>query len=83
MPKDRIYSTDSATAVVEHVAVGWTRDRDVQLGVIPGPQVDVLIDGKPLDEGLSGLWMGLDREGCNRLIRSVRKARDAAYGQDA
>lgn len=88
MPKELIYSRetltgDPGTAVVEHIAVGWTKNRTVQLGVINGPKAQIMVDGKPLEEGLAGLWMDLDRDGCNRLIQSVRKARDAAYGPDA
>lgn len=30
----------------------------------------------------SSVWTDLDRTGCNNLIRSIRKARDAAYGRD-
>lgn len=29
-----------------------------------------------------GVWSDLDRYGCNRLIRTLRKARDAAFGRD-
>ena len=29
-----------------------------------------------------GVWSDLDREGCNDLIRVVRRARDQAYGRD-
>lgn len=29
-----------------------------------------------------GLYVGLDRTGCNRVIRLLRKARDAAFGRD-
>jgi hypothetical protein len=32
--------------------------------------------------GATGLWSTLDRAGCNRLIRTLRKARDAAFGRD-
>ncbi len=84
MPKELLYSAESlrgdVTAVVEHIAVGWTKDRSVQIGVVQGPPVELTINGQPVDPGL---WMDLDREGCNRLIRSVRKARDSAYGPDA
>lgn len=84
MPKELLYSAESlrgdTAAVVEHIAVGWTKDRSVQIGVVQGPPVELTINGKPADPGL---WMDLDREGCNRLIRSVRKARDSAYGPDA
>lgn len=31
---------------------------------------------------LYGVWADLDRAGCNRLIRTLRKARDAAFGRD-
>lgn len=30
-----------------------------------------------------GLWASLDRQGVNRLIRILRKARDSAFGADA
>lgn len=29
-----------------------------------------------------GVWADLNRDGCNRLIRLVRKARDTAFGHD-
>lgn len=31
----------------------------------------------------AGWWVHLDREGCNALIKKLRKARDSAYGRDA
>ncbi|WP_431881834.1 hypothetical protein [Micromonospora chalcea] len=31
----------------------------------------------------NGLWGSLDRDGVNRLIRVLRRARDNAYGADA
>lgn len=31
----------------------------------------------------TGVWSTLDRASCNRLIKLLRKARDAAYGADA
>lgn len=34
------------------------------------------------NDGYSGVWTDLDRAGCNRLVRAVRKARDAAFGRD-
>lgn len=30
----------------------------------------------------TGVWSTLDRGGCNLLIRTLRRARDAAYGRD-
>lgn len=32
--------------------------------------------------GYAGLWSDLDRQGCNRLIKLLRHARDAAFGKD-
>lgn len=85
MPKELVYSAEAlrdavSTAVVEHVAVGWTKDLSAQIGVIPGPPVELTINGQPADPGL---WMDLDRDRINRLIRALRKARDAAFGPDA
>lgn len=87
MPRELVYSKEAlsgqvADAVVEHVAVGWSKgDGLVQLGVVHGDKVKVTIDGG--DDVVSGLWMDLDREQINRLIRSLRRARDSAYGADA
>jgi hypothetical protein len=35
------------------------------------------------DGRFDGWHVTVDRDGCNRLIRSLRRARDAAYGADA
>lgn len=32
--------------------------------------------------GYRGVWSHLDRQGCNNLIRVLRRARDAAFGRD-
>lgn len=86
MPKELVYSREAlagqvATALVEHVAIGWTKDYGpVQIGMVNGDTVDLTINGEPSN---GGLWMDLDREQINRLIRSLRKARDSAYGADA
>lgn len=80
LPKELVYSANPESDVVEHVAVGWTKDRDVQLGVWAGKQVTLTIDGQPSDPSL---WMDMDRTQINRLIRALRRARDSAYGLDA
>ncbi len=36
----------------------------------------------PFGAAYNSTWADLDRQQCNRLIRTLRKARDAAYGQD-
>lgn len=77
MPKELTYSSNPTTDVVEHVAIGWTKGDCAQIGVIPGKPVEVTPDTA------AGLWMDLDRDQINRLIRSLRTARDQAYGADA
>lgn len=57
------------------VHVGWTRGNFVEVGVA---SFDVSKE-QPAD----GAFIHLDRDAINRVIRSLRKARDAAYGADA
>lgn len=97
MPKELIYSREALDAKVgaeentpaagrypvEHLAVGWARDRGVQIGMAAGPTATIRIDEGVTGGDTDSLWMDLDRDGCNRLIQSIRKARDAAYGADA
>jgi hypothetical protein len=97
MPKELIYSPEalrvrldddaSSTVLqnypVEHLAVGWSSDRGVQVGVTAGPAAKIRIDQGDTGGETDSLWLDLDREGINRLIRTLRKARDAAYGADA
>lgn len=74
MPKETIqgiYNEDLA------VSVGWSRDTSVQLASLnlghPGA-----IDYDPA----AGWWIDLSRDQVNRLIRTLRRARDQAYGVD-
>lgn len=84
MPKETVQTEDG------QVAVGWQRDRDVQLGVALRPVVQYIDGGATTDATTTttqsfkeGQWLTLDRAGLNRLIRALRKARDAAFGADA
>lgn len=36
----------------------------------------------PENYSYTSVWASLDRAGCNRLIKIVRRARDAAFGRD-
>lgn len=75
MPKENINCVGSDGL---RVVVGWEAGKDVQIATTStGSKLQ--LDGEPFN----GWFGGLDREGCNRLIRSVRKARDAAFGADA
>lgn len=135
MPKEIIYSAGAASDDEGgyHAKVGWTAEREVQIGVeanggrslfwmltscgdCEDPDVAearagrlggylrtaITENGRPAEElsdaGLArtvlnaldrstngpfaGVWVDLDRAGCNKLIRSLRKARDQAYGRD-
>lgn len=84
MPKEKIYDLVQCYDTV----VSWES----------GPAEHVLLgietrDGRSLAEHLTGdgetpadftgLWGTLDRDGINRLIRVLRRARDSAFGADA
>ncbi len=58
-----------------YASVTWSKDHGhVQLGVYAQ---------NILDESFDSLWTDLSRDEINRLIWSLRKARDQAYGRDA
>lgn len=93
MPKEKIYDVSGDFTA----QVGWTPGESVQLAVLTadGKSLADLVESWK-DEGAGGhknpggdyvrsdgLWASLDRAGCNRLINTVRKARDSAFGADA
>lgn len=57
------------------VHIGWSRNKYVEIGV--GPFMIAT------NESAGAQYASFDRDGLNRIIRSLRKARDQAYGQDA
>lgn len=74
MPKEITYGRPSDV----NVEVGWTRN-------LPGVAVASLnesVGDGPADPA-RGWFAHLDREGVNRLIRALRKARDQSFGADA
>lgn len=56
------------------VQVGWVKGRSVELGV-------ALFDPSR-EQPSDGIFISLDRDGIQRLIRSLRDGRDAVYGKD-
>lgn len=79
MPKAVVNDAADKAVTVE---VGWRRAPagDVQVGVVN--------DSSPhtwpgTDAPFPGWFASLDRAGVNKLIRDLRRARDAAYGADA
>lgn len=92
MPKEVIRSTDMSSKLevdeetgtvsgsIERspmqAELGWSREAEyVQLGTVT---TDESVEW---DE--RGYFVQLDREGINRLIRSLRRARDQVFGKDA
>lgn len=72
MPAEKINSADSPYYRA-HVAWGSTEQ-----------YVTVGTDWTPEDEvAWEGSFVGLDRDGCNRMIRALRRARDSVFGSDA
>jgi hypothetical protein len=69
MPKETIKDPRSEDS--NELIVKWVRDCFVEVGVAP--------DETPA----SGAYINLDRSNLNRLIRSLRRARDQAFGVDA
>lgn len=61
------------------LAVGWSREQaHVEIGL---SAFDVSTQHGSHDD--PGMYATFDRTGLNRIIRALRKARDAAFGADA
>ena len=86
MPKTSIYACNSQDIRVE---VCWRGSGPSIEGVEvattikrPGKD-DGAPDSPPTPDEFIGSHASLDRDGINLLIRTLRRARDAAYGADA
>lgn len=63
--------------------VSWKADSHVQVATV-NLESPFEFTGENADAGkFEGWYVTLDREGINRMIRALRKARDAAFGSDA
>ena len=82
MPKEYIVDSAERRRQEEHggetigVRVGWQRDMSVQVATLLMP------GGEFGEEATQGVFADLDRHSINRLIRTLRRARDQAYGAD-
>lgn len=61
-----------------HLRVGWSREASYVQVASLAPDGVVL---EPTPEG-NGFFVLLNRDGVNRAIRALRKARDGAFGKD-
>jgi len=69
--------SQQVTLVEPFLHVGWDREAEhVEIATRAGGDFKSDFD-RP------GLFVQMDRSGLNRLIRTLRKARDAAFGADA
>lgn len=73
MPKEVIKGTSTPF----NVEVRWGPDTGIHVGV-EGEEESVTVGGYQC----RGVWTDIDRKGCNDLIRTLRRARDSAYGKD-
>lgn len=82
MPKTNI---DDQTVDGFRAEVLWGHGMYVQIGTVNQHSTLMLEDGDTPEtaEPFRGWFVTLDRDGCNRAIRAIRRARDAAYGADA
>lgn len=81
MPKETVGDLAGTGFRVE---VGWRRGDDVQIATTNPDSPLTQDDGDPTEKtSVNGWWVTLDRDGINKLIRDLRRARDQAYGQDA
>lgn len=60
------------------VQVSWNRNGFVEIGTTA-----FVGETGSIHEPFSGCFLSLDRAGINRVIRTLRKARDQAFGSDA
>jgi hypothetical protein len=85
MPKENI---NDQVAEGFRVEIGWgsnvpnERLGHVQIATV-NQHSPFAFEGDESREAFDGWHVTLDREGINRLIRSLRRARDSAYGADA
>ena len=87
MPKETIFAAATVVGIEEsattgenysiktRVDVAWGREQIVQMATLTR-------DGFGDPESPDGLWTVLDRDAINRLIKTLRRARDQAYGVD-
>lgn len=69
MPADKFYPSAAIEGQPsDHLEIAWHRD-------YPGVHATLVI-------GKSASGIDLDRSGINRMIRTLRRARDATYGAD-
>jgi hypothetical protein len=80
MPKELIHSRYGQASGNDEprLSIGWARDLEhVEVGTVmpEGAELHATPEG-------NGWFIQLDRDGINRAIRTLRRARDQAFGRD-
>lgn len=77
MPSEKFHNSETAVEGQpnDRIEIGWSREQEYD-GVYVTSVVE-LEDGPPIVNAIP-----LDRSGLNRMIRTLRKARDQVYGRD-
>lgn len=67
--------TDTGRVHQRGVKVGWNKKCYVEVGIAQLDTSTEMVE--------NGIFLSLDRDGCNQLIRAVQRARNSAFGRDA
>jgi hypothetical protein len=93
MPRETVYGselpfgTDEVNPGAGRAVAEVTWSREAEHVQVVTKCVEASTEGRLVhdDEGIhytDGFWVTLDRNGINRLIRNLRRARDQAFGRD-
>ena len=76
-PMDELGNTVDEPIEMSALKVGWSREAEhVEIAVVE------MVEGIFQEHGDQVRYMQLDRRGINRIIATLRKARDGAFGRD-
>ena len=67
-------ASNQSSEAAQEIVTGWNQLGSLVLHALHAARDDVI--------ERDGIWATLTRQAANRLVRLVRKARDAAYGKD-
>lgn len=78
-PADQYRDGEGVKTLLHHgVQVGWNRNGWVEIGA-----TTFVGETGEIESPFNGCFLSLGRDGVNRVIRVLRKARDQAFGSDA
>lgn len=81
MPRENVNSADEDA--VTRVEVSWRPRGSVQVATALREDIPGSSEAPAHTRYTAGAHVAMDRDGINRLIRVLRRARDAVFGKDA